>query len=214
MIDLNDANEILNKNYQFIKKLSMYIEITPNIKIKIKRNDKRAWDEMIEAETKRNTIIIYKDVIEFKNFPYKDREELEQIIIISHEFWHIFAARFKFYNKLEKIFTEQSPPINKLEKSIIEKFLIYLNEMSIKKIDVLLTIYSMYGRWNKKYLYELAKYNSKKPFLARIKGFNFELRGLIGEMFAEAYASLLLGINTSFVDKQCIIVLKNLFGLK
>jgi hypothetical protein len=155
-----------------------------------------------------NKILIYEDVFE-KLYPGNSVQSIAQTV--SHEFWHLFAVRFQFYNKLEKIYTEKIKPINKLNKEVIENFLNFLNGLDDDGVEVIIGNFNRaVPCWTEEYIHEQAWYDSKKKFFNRID--HFELRGLIDEMFAEAYAGKVIGVNSATVHKMFVRVIKSLFG--
>lgn len=216
MLSAIHAEHVLERNYRFISKLSPYCTITRNINVILKTGDRHAIKNNIEAETHRNKIIVYTDVMDSL---YKARcttpQQYFDILchIISHEFWHIFQARFKFYAQLEKIITGKRPPVNKLNRIALEDFVNELNSMSEDRINSLINdIQQKIKGWDNKYILAQAKEDSKKPFIARIK--NPYLQGIIEELFAEKYAEKISKLREVNLPVCFTHILNKLFGTK
>ncbi len=207
MINISVANKVLLDNYNFIQSLSAYFNMTRNIEIVVVRGDKTALKEEIEAEVKGKNILIYEDVFE-KMYGENNLQSIAQTI--SHEFWHIFSARFKFYSKLEKIYLGEIPKINKLDKNIIIKFLDFLNNLNEEEVkEIINKLREKISCWTDDYIESQAWYDRKKKFINRID--NFYLSGVLEEMFAESYAELVTQIKENTTPKYFSIILKKLF---
>jgi len=178
-----------------------------NIQVSVVRGDQQALEENIEAETKgKSNILIYEDVFE-KLYPESPLEALAQTI--SHEFWHIFSARYKFYHRLEKVYSGNLV-IQKLTQKDVMDFVDRLNSLSEKEVNEIIKGFrSIVSCWTDEYIREQARYDSKKKFFKRIE--HFELRGLVEEMFAEKYAEIISGVRNEMVPWVFGQMLKRMF---
>lgn len=194
--------KILERNYAFVTNVAN-VPSLKSVSIRIKSGVKEASAESIEAETDNGRIIIYKDIFE-KLYGKDNTRMLFQTI--SHEFWHLFSARFKFYHKLEQVYLGLKE-LNDLRQKDVKNFISQINSMRAREIAKSIREFQKtVPCWTDSYIHEQAVYDSKKPFIARIRHFVF--RGVVEDMFAEAYADFVSGIQNPSVNDCFSALLK------
>jgi hypothetical protein len=199
------VKELLEKNFILINS-AVNCPSLRNVKYSLKKGNKEIQKENIEAETERAMeIIIYKNVID------TDKDScLAQTI--SHEFWHIFTARFKFYHRLEQIYSGKIKGINKLTRNSLVEFLEYFNNMNTEEIDRLISsIQEEVPCWTDAYILDMARTDSRKKFIRRIK--HFKARGIVEDMFADAYAEIVSGVKPPPVPEIIKKIVSEFLGL-
>lgn len=190
-----DIKKIIENNYAFVSNFANVPSLR-RVRFIIKSGVKEASAESIEAETDSGRIIIYRDIFE-RLYGKKNNRMLCQSV--SHEFWHLFSARFRFYHKLEQVYLGLKE-LNNLRQRDVKNFIKKINSMGVREIEKSIREFQeTVPCWTDIYIHEQAVYDSKKPFIARIR--HFEFRGVVEDMFAEAYAGFISGIkNTSVLD--------------
>lgn len=192
-MDYGVIEEILKENYANVECLANVPSLR-NVRVSIKTGTQEARAESIEAETDNGRIILYRDVFE-KLYGKKNKLMLAQTI--SHEFWHLFSARFKFYYKLEQIYLGKIK-LNRLRQKDVRNFIKEINSISKKKIaNYIRDFQKTVPCWTGEYIHEQAIYDSRKPFIVRIR--HFEFRGVVEDMFAETYAHFISGVRNTHV---------------
>ncbi len=192
-MDYRLIREILKENYALVKRIANVLSLR-NVRVSIKTGIQEAKVESIEAETDNGRIILYKDIFE-KLYGRGNKRALIQTI--SHEFWHLFSARFRFYHKLEQVYLGRMN-LGQLQQRDVRDFIKRINSMSKEKIEKCIKEFQKTTPcWTDKYILEQAGYDSSKPFIARIRHFKF--RGVAEDMFAEVYAYFLSGTRNSYV---------------
>ncbi len=189
----DDIKKAIEKNYAFVSNFANVPSLR-SVRFIIKSGVDEAIAESIEAETDNKRIIIYRDIFE-KLYGKKSTRVLCQTV--SHEFWHLFSARFKFYHKLELVYLGQKE-LNNLRQRDVKNFIKQINSMGVKEIERSVREFQeTVPCWTDSYIHEQAVYDSKKPFIARIR--HFEFRGVVEDMLAEAYAYFISGIKNPSV---------------
>ncbi len=192
-MDYRVVKKILDENYALVARIAS-LPFLKNVPLSIKAGIQEARAESIEAETDNGRIILYKDIFE-KLYGRGNKRALIQTI--SHEFWHLFSARFRFYHKLEQVYLGRMN-LGQLQQRDVRDFIKRINSMSKEKIEKCIKEFQKTTPcWTDKYILEQAGYDSSKPFIARIRHFKF--RGVVEDMFAEAYACFLSGIRNPYV---------------
>jgi len=172
MIDISIVNEALKKNYDLVNQKLRYT-FKKGIEVIVVRGDKEAISENIEAETRKGNILIYEDVFE-KLYGVNNNQAIIQTV--SHEFWHIFSAKYKFYHKLEVIYETDRLVLDGLRKKDLVSFIGRLNSISDREVErLLLRLREVVPCWTEGYIEEMAWLDSEKKFLNRVD--NFRLRG-------------------------------------
>lgn len=196
----------LEKNYAFISRFANVPSLR-SVPFAIRKSSGESKAELVEAEVDRGRIIIYEDI--FERLHGKNNSGM-LLQTVSHEFWHLFSATVKFYHKLEQVYLGKRC-INKLRQNDVKKFINQINSMSERAIDKCIKEFQNNVRcWTDDYIYEQAVYDSRKPFVALIRHFKF--RGVVEDMFAEAYASIISDIQDTPVLDCFYELLKKFMG--
>jgi len=188
MINIGLAYEVVHRSCDFLEQRLRYLLL--DVGIVIIRGDKDAflWNRIVDIRDK--SILLYEDVLEKW---YTDEEERNKRLsyLVSFSVFNIFTQRSRFFYKLNEIYKHDKLWLGSLRQRDLVLFLNKINSLSVMKTDEVIDRLWLWLPWLVDDWIVRKGRRDERVFSQRIK--NLKARGIIDELFSDAYAGLILG---------------------
>jgi hypothetical protein len=166
-----------------------------SINIYIEENDLPDYviDNEIPAEVNEEQmkINIYIPIIKKKENP-----DIELLLTVYHEMFHVFSYQTCFYQRLEGVLKGFLSDFLGITKKDVEEFLIDVEQFNVNEF---IKSAGLEKSWNEDYIKECAEIDKNNGILKYITD-DYQ-RGMIEDAFAETFARMIVGLK---IDANCL----------